>query len=195
MEQRYVGLVAQACAGKGTLVDEMRRLAQGRGIGFDHCSSGDVPRKTLRLWGVPDPQTRVNCDLVVQAMKKILGTEAALTNASEQQLVRSSASIVVYDCLRLLPDEQMFRRRFPGGIMVYITAPDEKRWEWAKLRAEKPEEKDMSFQQFMEQERLLPQERYIKDIGRRADMVIENIGTREEYLEKIQKFFWQLRQG
>ncbi len=70
------------------------------------------------------------------------------------------------------------------AMIIYIEASDEKRYERIQTRWEKLDEGSLTLEQFLEQEELNT-EKELETIRNMADIIIENIGTKEELFAKI----------
>jgi uridine kinase len=180
----YIGLTGEIGSGKGTFVTFLKELLSERTI--VHQRFSDLLRETLALWSLP--ATRKNLQDVAIAMEHQFG-DGTIANGAKQYALRTEADIVIIDGVRWLPDEKMIRG-FPKGILVYITAPDRIRFERRKSANEKINEGNTTWERF-EEEAKAENERYIPDIGNRADFKIVNDGTLEAYRDKVKDFVEQ----
>ena len=189
MSKLIVGLVGHISAGKETSFSRIRQRAEEDGIFIAHHRFGDILRETLANWN--QPTDRSHCDRLVPFMQEAFGLDA-LPKAMKGRLAKSSAVVDFLDGIRLWPDVE-FLKSFSGSVLLYITAPAERRSEWARERAkkpgaEKPKEAYMSDKEFQLQEQQ-SQERFITEIGETADVKVYNDGTLEDLYATIDNFY------
>lgn len=70
------------------------------------------------------------------------------------------------------------------AMIIYIESSPEKRYERIRTRWEKHDEGSLTLEQFLEHEELTT-EKELETIRDMADIVIENMGTKEELFRKI----------
>jgi dephospho-CoA kinase len=108
-----------------------------------------------------------------------------LAQLIKDRAFENTARIVVLDGVRWWQDVKMLRE-LPNNILVYITAPAELRFERLKKRNEKVGEAEMSWEQFLEEEKA-ENEIYIPKIGEKADYKILNDKNEEKWPPPIFK--------
>jgi len=176
----YIGLVGEKGSGKETFVKVLRGIFPIIPIG--HIRFSDPIVETLNLWGIPI--TRKNAQDYIKWLEQRYGT-GILAQLIKGRALESAAKIVTLDGIRWWQDVKMLRE-LPNNILVYITAPAELRFERLKKRNEKVGEAEMSWEQFLEEEKA-ENEIYIPEIGEKADYKILNDKNEEKWPPPIFK--------
>ena len=180
-----IGIIGEPGSGKGTC---MRLLSdEAKGCTVLHMTFSSVLKETLELWGVP--HSRKNLALLSPAMLETYGSDA-LAEAVKKRITASTHDIIVLDGVRWSADAALVRS-FPKNLLIYITANPSVRFARLTTRKEKSGEENMTFEQFLSEDGARP-EQEIAEIGKSADVRIENNGTEQELLEKI-KNLWSTR--
>ena len=177
MEKLVIAFVGPPLAGKGRFKDA---IIEWCGPDKVSChSTGDILRSVLEILG--EPQARPDCNKLVALLKtpKPQGYgENFLAHAMYHRIVDDPRPVIIFDSMRLLPDEIMVQSLPYRTIRVYITAPPEVRYQRLMLRRRHGEE-EMSFAQFCQHE-TLDTELLIREIGSRADVKLDNSGSDHE---------------
>ena len=172
-----IGIVGQPAAGKDTLAGFLEKQ------GFYHISTGDFLRQELTRQGggSSDRQALHN---FVTTMREQHGagyptTELLKSIAGKNTVLTGLRQIAEIEILRSQKDDQF--------ILIAISAPIEKRFQWAHAR--KREGDNISFNEFKRQE---DQERagtahQVDAVMASADILIENDGTIEDLGEKLRR--------
>ncbi len=180
MQKIIIGVVGKKLSGKGTFGKYVKECIHGEEIAL--LSFSDVLRDTLVLWGLP--VTRHNLQRLAIVMNMEFG-EGTLTRAVLFRLEQLETEIVVVDGIRWLSDRDMLRS-MPNFVLVYIVADIQVRYVRRKA-GQKTGEAEVSWEQFLEEEKAYT-EQFIEEIGRGADCILENNGTREDYRKKVLSF-------
>lgn len=176
-----IGLVGEKGGGKETFGNLLqKRLPSKRMI---RVRSSDILRETLNLWGIET--NRKNLQDMAIVMRKHFG-EGVLANGVRKRIEQIEADIVIFDGIRW-PEDEILVRSFPKNYLVYITADPKIRFERLKNRGEKVGEKEMSFDQFMSEEKAQT-ESCISEIGAKANFTVKNNGTLEDYEKQVTNF-------
>lgn len=173
-----IGLVGEKGSGKDTLAHYLQENSQKKII---HIRFSDLLKQTLKLWDLPE--TRSNLQKLAQVLEDF--GEGTVAHGLEKQIQNSDAEIIILDGIRWKPDLKLLEK-FPEHKLIYITADPESRFQRLKSRGEKIGEAEMSFEQFLEEEKA-PNELLIPEIGLKADIKMENNGSVEEFQEKIKR--------
>jgi dephospho-CoA kinase len=129
---------------------------------------------------------RPNLQKLAVVMRPLFGP-SALSHAVFSRVKRRDEDIVQADGIRWLSDEQELRQ-VPGAIMLYTTASFEIRSARAKSRKKEGEEHKSIEQLRLEEQ--AENERYIGEIGSRADHRIVNESDSLDILkDEIEKFY------
>ncbi len=179
-----IGLVGEKGSGKDTFVRILNKFVKNKRIADLRFS--DVLVETLNLWDIPT--TRHNLQHIAVIMKKGF-EEGALSRALKKRMEELNTDIVIIGGVRWKEDEELVRQ-FPHNLMVYITADVKKRFQRLRETSQKVGEKNVSFEQFMKEEKA-ENELLIPEIGARANYKIINNGTVEEFEQKVEKFIEQ----
>jgi len=178
---KTIALVAEKGAGKGLFVDIVKKLLPDFRIVSVRFS--DALCDILDILG--KEKSRHNIDTLVTALRAGFHDEGILNGAMQKRLGGLDADIVLLDGLRKTDEVLFVRER--SGVLVYVIADQKIRYERRKQTAEKPDEMNMSWEQFVDQDGAAPH-REIRQIGETmADVTIENNGTLEEFELKVKK--------
>lgn len=181
----YIGLVGEKGGGKDTVTKFLQQLLPKKTV--VQVRFQDVLTETLNLWELP--KTRENYQKLSPAFRRTFGPHA-LANVVRQRAERAPADIVILNGIRWWEDLKMVRslnkNRGVKSFVVYITAPARLRFERTKKRGEKTGEKQATFAKFLKQERAFT-EIFVKKIGKKADIAIENTGTLNDFRKAIKQ--------
>ena len=182
----FISLVAQIGAGKDEFVKTVK----------DHIG-GATSLTTIRF---SDPLFAICSEFEISPTRENLQKISAfldrkfprgrLTAAIKNRALAADADIVILNGVRWPSDEEMVRS-LPHHIMVYITAHERIRYERRRQSPEKPDEATMSFEEFQAKNQAIT-ETSIPDIGSRADVVIENNGTLQEFQARVVDLLYRI---
>ncbi len=170
-----IGLIGPKLSGKGTAADY---LTEKHGAAVYHMS-GILTEFAQRLHL---PNSRANLIAIVTALRKEFG-EDILAQTLKKDIEASDDNLAVIDGIRMPSEVDLFSE-LDGFTLLYVDASIESRYERAIGRGEKEGESEMTLEQFKEEESAVT-ERGIAGLRNRADHVIENYTTLEEFYEKI----------
>src|SRR3989344_234713 len=165
---QIIGLVGEKGSGKDTFAKYLQEISEKS---VAHIRFSDLLKQTLRLWDLPI--TRANLQKLAQVLEDF--GEGTVAHGLEKQIQSTEADIIILDGIRWKPDVELLNKFF-NHKLIYITADPKLRFERLKNRGEKDGEAEMSYEQFLEEEKA-PNELLIADIGSKADMKIENNGS------------------
>ncbi len=178
----YIATVAEKGAGKGLFVEILRKLLPEKRILM--IRSSDLWKQILDV--LCKEASRENMDIVATALRNAFRDDGVLNTPLMRKMKETDADIVVLDGLR--KPEEISPIKHLGGSVVFISAKPELRFQRRKEHAEKSDERDMTFEQFVHQDDL-PSNSTIRSIGETmADARIENNGTKKEFEAAIKKF-------
>ena len=179
---KTIALVAESGAGKGLFIEVLKKLYPHLRIEVIRFS--DILRDILNILG--KEKSRYNIDTLVTALREAFRDDGILNHAMAGRLKTCKADIVVLDGLRKIKEIPLVRDC--EGILVFITADKRIRYERRRKSPEKPDEMDMSWEQFVEQSNADPQ-REIRTIGETmADVTLENNGSAQDFERRIKEF-------
>lgn len=183
-----IGLVGEKGSGKQTFVNFLKQIvlrqAQDKSLNIRQVRFSDILAQTLLIWDIPN--TRSNHQKLAIVMNDVFGTKA-LAHAAQFNIEGDSADVIILDGVRRQSEAKMVKKQKPS-ILIYITANQDLRYRRLKNRSEKVGETGLSFEQFMEEEKVKT-ETEIPKIGSKADIKIENNGSLEEFKKKIADFY------
>jgi dephospho-CoA kinase len=129
----------------------------------------DEKRKEDLQWIAIVLRERFGNDIIWKAVKK--------------RIEGIKTGIVVLNGIRF-PEEFKGIKKL-GGKIVYVTAPSKLRWERIRKRGEKKDD-NVSYEEFLRIERAKT-ELQIPALGKKADFIIDNSGTLEEFKDKTKE--------
>ncbi|MDP3793990.1 MAG: AAA family ATPase [Candidatus Uhrbacteria bacterium] len=182
MPKLIIGLVGQAGCGKGTVADILR---EQYGADYTRFSAilGDV------LLRIHLEKTRENLIKLSEALRHTFG-EDVLSYALEGDVVTSPKDIIVIDGIRRLEDIVALEP-LPNFKLVAIDAPPKVRYERMKKRGEKVGEKNMTWEEFLKEEKAST-EVTIPGVMARAWKTLSNANTREELETMVHQMMKEL---
>lgn len=172
-----IGIVGEKNSGKSIV---FKYLKTKRGFFSARCS--DVLSGVLRILGLDPNDREQNLARLAEALRSTFGP-GVIPFALLKEGRRSGKRVIVIEGMRRLAELAVLRR-LPGFRLLFITAPARARWEWARKRALRKDD-SVSFKRFVQIERTLITEREIPNIGKLADVRIENAGTKHELFRKV----------
>lgn len=179
---KTIALVAEKGAGKGLFVEMINRLLPDKHIVSVRFS--DVFCDILDTLG--KEKSRHNISMLATALRDAFQDEGLLIAVMHKRLQGMDADIVFLDGLRKEKEISLVRER--DGLLVYITADPNVRFDRLVQRTEKSDEMGMTWEQFNAQEQMAT-EVSIRHIGETmADVKLENNGTVEEFEGVIKNF-------
>ena len=178
-----IATVAEKGAGKGFFIDLVREIMPEKKIAAVRFS--DIWREILHT--LNKEESRENISNLATAVRQVFRDDGILVPAMAQRIAKIQADIIILDGVRKKEEIDPLVQKH-NGLLVYIAASPKVRFQRRRTHAETTDEIDMSWEQFMRQERIAT-EISIKKIGETmTDAMIENNGTAEEFRRKIAQF-------
>lgn len=174
-----IGLVGEKGSGKDTFAKYLTEISNKKII---HIRFSDLLKETLKLWDI-EP-SRANLQKLAQVLEDF--GSGTVAHGLEKQIQNAEAEIIILDGIRWHPDVELLKK-FPNSKLIYITADPKLRFERLKSRGEKAGESEMTYDQFLEEEKA-PNELLIAEIGSKADAKIENNESIENFDKEIRDF-------
>ncbi len=173
-----VAIVGEKSSGKSIV---FQRLGKRRG--FVAFRFSNLVNELLIALGL-DVRDRTNQSTMAEAMRMTFGG-GVLVRALMLRAAASKAQVVVLEGIRKKAELKEFRK-FPRTKLIYITAPVELRWQRAKRRRSNVRLDDQfTLKQYIAVEKTLASEVEIPAVGRRADVRIDNVGTKRELFAEV----------
>lgn len=177
MPKLIIGLVGQAGCGKGTAADLLRNEYGAGYIRFSGILGEIIEKLSIE-------KTRDNFIKLSEALRKMYGDDV-LSFAIEKAALGAKEDIVVVDGIRR-PGDIVALEPLPQFKLISIEVPAELRFERMKKRGEKATESNMTWEQFMNEEKA-PTEITIPKVMDRAWRAIPNEGSKEEFEEAVRE--------
>lgn len=177
-----IATVAEKGAGKGLFFELVTKLLPNKRVAM--IRSSDPWREILGV--LCKDESRDNISLLATAIRNAFRDDGILVPVMQRRLKTTDADIIIIDGFRK-PEELSLIRQL-GGVVVYIAASPEIRFQRRSANAETTDEEGMSWEQFMRQEQAAT-ETSIRNMGETmANLQIENNGTPKQFEEKIHAF-------
>lgn len=181
-----IGLVSPISAGKGTVIEFLRHK------GFGCSSLSDRIREEISRRG--EEITRERLLVVADQLRQDFGPDV-LAQRTWQIILENKNSKVAIDSIRGLAEVDFFKKQ-PGFYLIGITAPQEKRFAWAKKRAREGE--PLTWEKFVQ----IDEQDFLSGDGKtgrnipacleQSDFLIENNGTIEDLYQKVEGILKQI---
>ncbi len=180
---KIIGLVAEMAGGKTTAADYLAKKYGAAGYGF-----GMIMRDlTNRLHMVP---SRENLSYLSTAIRNQFGQDI-LANAMAEDIKEDKIhEIVVVESIRREEDIK-FLRKLEGFHLVSIKADMKTRYERLIKRREKEDDEHKTYEQFVKDHEL-ETELSIIPLLDKAELIIDNNGTLEEFYAKLDEIISKL---
>jgi dephospho-CoA kinase len=169
-----IGLTGNIGAGKTIISDHLHKKYGADQVRFSRILMDVLDRLYL-------PQDRKNLQTLGVVVRESFG-EDVIVNAFKKDLEKSRSHVVVVDGIRYMNEVEMLRS-FQNSILLFLDAPPELRYKRVVLRGEKGEEK-ITFDDFLKSGQR-GTEKGLPEIKKVADHVIENDGSVEHLLKRI----------
>lgn len=169
-----IGLVGEIGGGKTAVSEHLKEKYSASQHRFSQILMDILDRLHL-------PHDRELLQNLGHSLRESMGDDV-IVKAFEQDLKEEDSDIIIIDGIRYWNEVELLRK-FKPSILIYVTAPAEARYERCKSRGEKGES-SISFEEFTENEKR-ETERYVTEIGGKADFKLENTGSLEELLQKV----------
>ena len=184
-EKLVIGLVGEAAAGKGTVAAYLLEKHGAKTLAFSTPMKDCLKRLSV-------PLSRENLTAFSEFTRKAYGEDLYARVVAEDAKT-STEPLVVVDGIRR-PADYANLKELPGFHLIYVTAPVELRLERARNRGEKATEATMSLEDFKKEE-LLPTELEIKEIGKKAEFIVDNSGKFDELYTSMSSIIEYVQAG
>jgi dephospho-CoA kinase len=180
-----IGITGTIGAGKGTVVEYLKTK------GFKHYSARAFLVEEIRRRGMLE--TRENMFEIANEFRKNNGPEYMIGELVMRAAEKGNG---VVESIRSLGEVEVFRKNAPGQYLLAVNARPELRYERIKLRGTTTD--NVTYQEFLEDEHkennnTEPWKQNLLACISKADFVIENNGSIDEFHEKIDKVLHKIK--
>jgi dephospho-CoA kinase len=164
-----IGLIGEKLSGKDTVAKYLERKYEA-----EHIRHSQLLDEMLEILDLPKSR-RNEIDLGM-GLRRTFG-DGILGKALAKRVGASTAPMIVINGIRF--QDEVDNARKLGAKIIYITAPEEVRYERFLARKEKTDDASGGLKEFQDQEQE-PTEIGIPGLGGQADFRIDNTGTSEK---------------
>jgi dephospho-CoA kinase len=154
--------------------------------GAEQIRYSDILNELLSILGLPN--SRENNIRIATALRQEFGA-GILNYALGERIKKSGAEFIILNGYRF--PEELTALKEIGAITLYVTAPENLRYQRFMQRKEKADDAQQTLAQFQEQEQA-PTEVHIKQLGAQADYKIGNTGSLEDLHQQIDQLMSKL---
>lgn len=182
-KQYIIAFLGEKGSGKGTTIDFLEKIIKSKSISRIRFS--DALRQVSNLYDIP--MTRSNLQNLAIFLTKYFGddTISRPVKNSINQALKNGAKYIFVDGMRWDSDYDLIRS-YKNSKIIHISTPKEIRYIRLANRNENAGEKNMSYKQFSKEEKRKNELNILK-LAKKADIVIDNSGTKEELVLEIKK--------
>ncbi len=176
MNKKIIALVGETGAGKDTFAN----LAKERFSSVKLLRFSDPLSETLGIFF--NKIKKEDQQWLANSLRDRFG-EDILMKSLGKKIEEAEEEVVIVNGLRV--KEELDFIKYKKGVVIYITLETKKRWERVKERKEKKDD-DVSFEDFLRIDKGRT-ERQIKEIGKMADVKIDNEGSVEDLKKEVER--------
>ncbi len=185
MKKIIIGLTGEIGAGKDTFCDHVIKVSQGPVF----CLKFSQPlSEVLKIFF--DEVTRNDQQWLGVVLRERFG-EDILAKALLKKINSIDKGIILLNGIRYWQEYNMVKDL--DGTMIYITADSKLRWQRLQNRGEKKDD-SAPYEKFLELEKAVT-ESLIQEMGKKADLKIENNGSLEEFHKKTDNLIKDLNKN
>ncbi len=175
MEKVIIGLIGETGSGKDTFCERIKKTVEEPVF----CFRFSDPLSEI-LMIIFSEIKKEEQQWLVALLRERFG-ENVLGDIIVRRIKEVDKGLVILNGVRMPQEVKMLKAM--GGKTVYITADSKTRWERVSRRAEKKDDPS-SYEEFLGKEKA-KSEIKISEIGKKADIKIENNGSIEDFYKKI----------
>jgi dephospho-CoA kinase len=173
-----IGIVGMPASGKGTVADYIAKTYEAPKLRFSDALSTILDRLSLE-------KTRDHQITLSEVLRETCG-EDILSRAIQIGIQGSSSRLVIVDGVRRDGDIATLKE-VSDFHLLSVDAEARVRYERAKQRAEKPEEADQTFEDFLKLDQRST-EVTTYSLMKHANMVLDNNGSFERLYEQVDQY-------
>lgn len=175
-----LGLVGDLAAGKGTIAKYLQEKNGASTYKFSTMLRDMLDRIYVE-------KTRENLQSISTFLRENYGQDL-MSKVIAKDVANDTGNIIVVDGIRR-PTDISYLKELEGFRLIYITADQKTRWERLVKREENPGDDKKTFEEFCRDEQAEP-ERLIQELGKEAEVRIDNDGSVEELYTTIEKIIY-----
>lgn len=169
-----IGLIGEIASGKGAACEHISKKYAASSYSFS-----DILRDIL--YRIHLTNTRENLQSLGVAIRASFG-DGILADCLREDVIEDHTDIIVVDGVRY-PYEVDMIRSFEHNLLIYVSAPQEIRYKRCISRGTRGEKK-ITLEEFAVSESGATEGK-ISAIAKKADVVVENTTTLDEFYQKI----------
>jgi dephospho-CoA kinase len=177
-----IGLVGESGSGKDTVADYLRDHHEAKLYRF-----ADPLREALELY--LESISREDLQWLALQFKKRFGKDI-LAKGLRKKIEKNGCELTAVNGVRFFEDAE-FIKSFPNSYVLYVTLDSKSRWQRIYSRGEKTDDA-VSYEKFLEMEKV-ETEIQTPQIGKNADFMIENTGTKEELFSRVDEIIEKIK--
>lgn len=178
-----LGLVGEMAAGKTTATNYLKEKYGAVSFRFS-----DMLRDMLRRLHLPE--TRENLQKLSTALRQAFGDDI-MSTVMKEDMASADAPVLIIEGIRRPSDVAMFSG-MPNFHLLAIAADARTRYERITNRSENPDDRGKTWEEF-QKEILQEAEQKIGDIAAKAEIVLQNHGTKEALFSEIENALRKLQ--
>ena len=176
MQKIILGFVGDLAAGKGTICKYLEENYATPNYRFSTMLRDMLNRIYV-------DKSRENLQQLSTFLRAQFGQDV-MSRVIAEDVARDTREIIAVEGVRR-PTDITFLEKNPGWHLIYITADQNMRFERLVKRNENPGDDQKTFAQFLKDE-TSEADGMIKELGGKAEFIIENNGTLEEFYEAME---------
>ncbi|MBI2644722.1 hypothetical protein HYW94_00910 [Candidatus Uhrbacteria bacterium] len=178
-----IGIAGRMGCGKG-----MAGAYLAKKYGAQRFRSSTPLRASLDIFSIP--QSRETMQKLSTFLRSAYG-ENIIAHAVGGLIEKSTAEICIFDGVRRKIDAEIFRAR-DNFFLLFIETDEKIRYDRYVKRDENPGDAGMPYDEFLKRSNAEP-EQEIDLLKERADFVVENNGSVEEFEQKIEEVMQKIK--
>ncbi|MFA6271719.1 MAG: AAA family ATPase [Patescibacteria group bacterium] len=177
MSKKVLGFTGLIASGKGTACKYLSEKYGAESFRFSTILRDVADRVYL-------PQTRENLQNISQVLRENFSQDI-LSKAIAEDVKKAEGDVIVIDGVRRWTDIEHLKA-IPGFKLVSLQVDARTRFERLVKRAENPGDEEKTWDEF-QKDSAAEAEVHIQDMIEKADVVIDNDGTKEDFYKQLDK--------
>ena len=177
MSKVILGLVGEMAAGKSTVTNYLKERHGAVTFRFSDMLRDVLTRMHLE-------HTRGNLQLISMILRQNF-SEDIMSKVLTMDVKGADAPLIITEGIRR-PSDIVYLKALPGFHLVSLLADEQIRYERMVKRSENPDDQTKTWEEFQKESQAEPEHK-IKELMREAPDTIDNNGTIEELLERLEQ--------